>query len=190
MHDRARFRLPAVLVAALLLPAAVASAGVVDTSGDGFTLRTTITVSGSPADAYRIVSGSIGEWWHPDHTYSGDARNMSIDVPSGGCFCEQLANGGIVRHMTVVYANPGATLRLTGGLGPLQEMAAAGTLTWNFTAAPGGTTIEMTFSAFGYHPKGLGSMAGIFDAVLGEQMARLKSFIDTGKPAPPGTPAK
>lgn len=189
MHRLAQF-LPALIFAFALLASVPAIAGVVDTSASGFTIRTTISVKGSPGDAYRIVSGSIGEWWHPDHTYSGDARNMSIDLANTGCFCEKLPDGGFVRHLTVVLAIPGQLLRLSGGLGPLQELGAAGTLTWTFGEADGGTTIAMTYTAVGYHPQGLGSMAGAFDSVLGEQMKRLKNFIDTGKAEPAAGPGK
>jgi uncharacterized protein YndB with AHSA1/START domain len=189
MSRHARFTASFIIALSLLLSAA-AEAGIVDTSASGFTIRTTISVKGSPGDAYRIVSGSIAEWWHPDHTYSGDARNLSIDLANTGCFCEKLAEGGIVRHMTVVLAIPGQLLRLSGGLGPLQELGAAGTLTWTFEKSDAGTTIVMTYTAVGYDPQGLGSMAGAFDSVLGEQVKRLKNFIDTGKPEPAAAPGK
>jgi hypothetical protein len=38
-------------------------------------------------------------------------------------------NQGGVRHMQVVYVDPGKTLRMIGGLGPLQSMAATGSMT-------------------------------------------------------------
>jgi hypothetical protein len=63
--------------------------------------------------------------------------------------------------------------------------AAAGTLTWELAPAESGTSIVMTYAVSGYHPKGLGPMAPIFDRVLGRQMERLKSFLDTGKPESP-----
>ncbi len=41
----------------------------------------------------------------------------------GGCFCELIPDGaGEIEHMRVIYTRPGVTLRLQGGLGPLQEV--------------------------------------------------------------------
>jgi uncharacterized protein YndB with AHSA1/START domain len=179
------------LLSLFMLPAPGATiAGIVDSSASGFTVRTTVVVRSSPDDAYRAVTGSIGEWWNPEHTYSGKSENLSIDVLNNGCFCEMLGNGGIVRHMTVVYANPGKALRLSGGLGPLQGMGAAGSLTWDFKPSSVGTAIEMTYTVGGYAPGGLGSLAPAVDRVLAEQMDRLKNFIETGKPGPAGAPGR
>ena len=38
------------------------------------------------------------------HSYSGDGKNITIDVKPGGCWCEALKDGGFVRHMTVEQA--------------------------------------------------------------------------------------
>jgi hypothetical protein len=54
------------------------SGEVLDVSPNGFAVRNTVTVPGDPARAYAAVV-AVGKWWDPDHTYSGDAANLSID---------------------------------------------------------------------------------------------------------------
>lgn len=174
------------ILVSLSWAASPARAGVADSSAAGFTVRSTIVVRSTPDDAYRALTVDLGKWWNPAHTYSGKSQNLSLDVAGTGCFCEQLDNGGIVRHMTVVYANPGKSLRLQGGLGPIQQMAATGTLTWEFKTTATGLAIEMTYTVGGYDPEGLARFAGVVDRVLAEQMDRLKNFLDTGNPVPAG----
>ena len=169
------------LVLLLHLPA---RAGVADSSAAGFTVTNTVVVRVTSDDAYRAAATELGSWWNPEHTYSGNAQNMSIDVAGTGCFCEKLDNGGYVRHMTVVYAHPGKTLRLSGGLGPVQELGATGVLTFEFKPANVGTAIELTYTVGGYRPGGLGALAPVVDRVLSEQLDRLKRYIETGSAAP------
>ena len=105
---------------ALGLGLALASPGladVVDATPDSFTVQTVYEVEASPTQVYQAFVGNIGSWWHPDHTFSGEARNMSIDAAPSGCLCEKLPAGGI-RHLTVVYVEAGKMIRLVGGLGP------------------------------------------------------------------------
>ena len=155
-------------------------AAVVDVTAAGFTVRHVIEVSARGWSAYQTLTDRIGTWWDPNHTFSGRSTNLTIDARPGGCFCEQLPNGG-VRHMTVMYADPGKLLRLTGGLGPLQELAVSGAMTWAFTQAGNKTTITLTYAVGGYSPGGLQTLAPAVDAVLGAQVARLKRLIDTGR---------
>ena len=84
--------------------------------------------------------------------------------------------------MTVVYLQPGQVVRLNGGLGPLQELGITGAMTWKFTARGNGTSLEVTYAVSGYQPQGLQSLAAPVDAVLGQQIQRLKTFIETGTP--------
>jgi hypothetical protein len=171
----------AVSIAVVLL-GTPARAAVVDSAPGGFTVRHVVEVSGTATAAYRTLTDRIGTWWDPEHTFSGRAANLSIEARPGGCFCEQLPGGGGVRHMTVIYADPGKLLRLTGGLGPLQELAVSGTMTWTLTQAFNSTMITMTYTAGGYRPGGLDSLAPVVDMVLGTQVTRLKRLIDTGRP--------
>ena len=168
---------------ALFLAAAQpAYATVVDSAPGGFTVRQVVEVRGTAVDAYRTVVDRISAWWQSDHTFSGNASNLVLEARPGGCFCEALPGGGGVRHLTVVYADPGKLLRLSGGLGPLQGLAVSGTMTWKFTETGGRTTVELTYQVGGYAPEGLASLAPVVDAVLGTQVSRLKRLLDTGRP--------
>ena len=153
---------------------------VVDASASGFTVRTTVAIKAAPAEVYRRLVRNIGDWWNPSHTFSGSAHNLSIEEKVGGCFCEKLPDGGGVRHMEVVYIAPGKTLRLSGGLGPMQSIAAAGSMTIQLSAAEGGTKLEVTYAVAGYLPAGMNTWAAPVDGVVEEQFTRLKNYIETG----------
>jgi hypothetical protein len=73
---------------------------------------------------------------------------------------------------------------LSGGLGPLQSMAATGSLSFQLAAAPGGTRLDVTYAVTGYLAAGMNSLAGPVDAVLMEQITRFKNYIEHGNPAP------
>ena len=166
----------------LFLSPPVARADVIDAGAGGFTVKIVVNVSAPAAKVYSALVESIGSWWDPEHTWSGKSGNLSIDAAPGGCFCEKLPGGGGVRHLTVLYADPGKLLRLTGGLGPLQDMAVAGSMTWKFADVLGKTTIEFTYKVGGYQPGGLEPLAKPVDGVLTTQIQRLKRFVETGRP--------
>src|SRR5436189_3620279 len=96
----------------------------------GFLIKLEVSVNAPAAKVYDALVGQIGAWWNSQHTYSGDAKNLSIDARPGGCFCEKLPNGGGLEHARVIYVAPREVLRLSGALGPLQASGVAGTLTW------------------------------------------------------------
>lgn len=158
---------------------------VVDSSAVGFTVRDTMVVAATPDKVYHDLAAEVGKWWSSDHTFSGNSRNLSIEDKAGGCFCEKLENGGSVRHLTVVFAEPGKYLRMIGGLGPLQAMAVIGSLTWSLAQAQKGTRVELTYTVGGYTPGGLQHLAPIVDRVLLEQFQRLKRYVETGAPEQP-----
>jgi hypothetical protein len=83
--------------------------------------------------------------------------------------------------LTVVYADPGKMLRLSGGLGPLQDFAVDGTMTWRFVEVADGTTVELTYRVGGYVTGGIGNLAAPVNTVLTEQMARLKQFVEMSR---------
>jgi len=161
------------VAAALLTGAPGARADVVDAGAGGFTVKLVRHVAAPPAAVY-ATAVAVDRWWSSDHTFSGDAAKLSIDARPGGCWCEALPGGG-VRHMEVVYAAPGKLLRFTGGLGPLQAMAASGSMTWEFAAAGDGADVTWTYAVAGYRPGGLDALAVHVDAVLAEQIDRLKA---------------
>lgn len=149
----------------------------------GFTVKHTVAVKAPPEKVYGALTREVGGWWSPEHTYSQDSKNLSIDARPGGCFCEKLPNGGGVQHMTVVSVIPGRLLRMTGALGSLQGSGLAGSLTWQLAEAAGATNLEVSYSVGGYIPGGFEKIAPLVDAVLGEQSARLKAYAETSKPA-------
>jgi hypothetical protein len=172
----------AVLAAAALFLAGPASADVIEVTPNGFTMKATTEVAGVSRAVYLALTAQVGSWWDPEHTWSGDARNMSIDARAGGCFCEKLGNGGSVEHMRVLLAEPGKTLRLQGSLGPLQEQAVVGAMTWTLTEVSGRTRIEMTYVVGGYMRGGFDPVAKLVDQVLSTQVSRLKRLVESGRP--------
>jgi uncharacterized protein YndB with AHSA1/START domain len=158
-----------------------ASAEVLDSAANGFTLRETAHVAASPDKVYAALIAPQN-WWSSDHTFSHNAANLSLDARAGGCWCEALPGGGSVQHLTVVFADPGKILRLRGALGPFQAMAVDSVLTWTLTPANGGTDITLTSVTGGYAPGGLESISKVADRVFAEQLARLKKFVETGAP--------
>jgi len=166
------------VVALLVLAPALAGAEVVDRSAAGFTVKTVVTIAASPERSFRALVDDIGRWWDSAHTWSGDARNLSLTAHPGGCFCETLANSGAVVHAVVSYVAPGALLRMTGALGPLQQHAIAGTLTWQFSATAQGTSATVTYSVGGYFPGGIEKIADPVDQVIGAQLQRLKAHLE------------
>jgi uncharacterized protein YndB with AHSA1/START domain len=174
--------LPAILAGACLLPVASAGAAVADVSANGFLIRHEVQLQLTPEQTYELLVQRVGEWWNSDHTYSGNARNLSIDARPGGCFCEKLPNGG-VQHLMVVYAQPGKVLRLSGALGPMQGSGLAGSMTWQITPIKeGGSKLSLSYSVGGYMQGGFAQMAPAADGMLGEQIGRLQKLANTGKP--------
>jgi hypothetical protein len=170
----------AILAAAIAAPRAWGE--VVDVADNGFTVKVTVSVPVDSSKAYAALVEGIGKWWDPEHTYSGDASNLSIEAKPQGCFCEKLPGQGFVRHLTVINAMPGKLLRLEGGLGPLQGMAVSGIMTWTFKPAEKGTTVEMRYAAGGYNPPGFKDLAPGVDSVLRGQLERYRRFLAPEKP--------
>jgi hypothetical protein len=168
----------ATAVLVLVFPPLPSGADVVDAEASGFTTRHSLTISRSRADVYRASVGKIGSWWSDDHTVSGRAANMYLEAEPQGCFCERLGENAGVVHMTVTFVNPTVMLRLSGGLGPLGLMGVNGNMTWEFADSEEGTTLTWSYAVGGYSPGGLTQVAGAVDAVLIEQMTRLKEFLE------------
>jgi hypothetical protein len=164
-----------VLVSAGLNPL---MAEVKDSTAAGFTIQDTMIIAANPDAVYHSLIADVGRWWDSAHTFSGNAGNLSIDDRAGGCFCEKLDNGGSVRHLEVVFAEPGKTLRMIGGLGPLQSMAVTGSMTWSLSKTDIGTNVKVIYSIGGYRPGGLQKMAPLVDKVMAEQLKRLKNYIE------------
>ncbi len=170
---------------ALLALASPAHAEVKQTWAAGFQAQNRVTIAAPPEKVWAAL-GQIGKWWNGAHSYSGDSANMTMPLTPGGCFCEalpKLGAGAGVQHGVVVMAMPGQTLRINAPLGPLQGEGVSAALTFTLKAtADGGTEVTQTFNVGGARPEIVGFAAGI-DAVAGEQLGRLKVYVETGKPA-------
>jgi hypothetical protein len=167
-------------VAATALLAGAAHAEVTDRSAAGFEITEKATIAAPAAKVYAALL-TPGAWWNKAHSWSGDAANLSIDLAKG-CFCEKLPKG-FVRHMTVVFADGATTLRLFGGLGPMQFTGASGHLGYVLKPAGDKTELTLTYDVGGYAKGGLADKwAAPVDGVLGEAVGRLKKYAETGKP--------
>jgi hypothetical protein len=118
----------------------------------------------------------IGSWWSSDHSFSGDAQNISIE---DGCWCERLPGGGFVRHMTLIHAAPGARLVFSGGLGPLQSMGVAGSLSVRFAAKGDKTQVTFRYAVGGYDAGDFAAIAKGVDGVLGAQFTRYVAYASS-----------
>ncbi len=166
-----------VLAESLMLQSGRAGAEVISTAAGGFEIRETAHVAASPDKAYAAMI-QPSRWWSSDHSFSGNASNLTLDAHAGGCWCESLPDGGSVELLHVVYAAPGKMLKLRGALGPLQSMSVEGVMIWSVKPAAEGTDITLSYSVVGYAKDGLEVMSKPVDHVLGEQLERLKKFID------------
>jgi uncharacterized protein YndB with AHSA1/START domain len=164
------------IAAAAFCAVSPASAEVTSSSPIHFDIESRVIVAATPARAYEAL-GQPGMWWNGAHSYSGNAANMRLELWAGGCFCETLPDGGTVEHMHVVQVLPGRVIRMTGALGPLQAEALTGTLTWSLRAVPGGTEISSVYLVSGHVRGDTGSYAAPVDAVLREQLERLRQYL-------------
>ena len=164
-----------------LAVAASARAEVVDATPGGFEVRHQVQIT-APAAKVWAAMVQPATWWDPAHTWSGSAANLSLAAASGGCFCERLPGGGSALHMSTVFAAPGRKLVLSGALGPLQGSGASGQMVFALAEADGKTTLTVTYDVGGYLRGGLDKIATPVDGVLGQQVLRLKTQIETGQP--------
>lgn len=180
--------------AALALPSP-AAADVVEQGDDFFVTRETRIVEANPRDAWMALI-SPGKWWTDDHTWSGDAANMTLTPQAGGCFCERIPEvetrdkvglAGSVQHMVVVYAAPDEALRLRGALGPLQSEAVTGVLTIAFDTVEQGTSITFEYVVDGYMRYEVRTISKAVDGVMTQQLeglAKLLGPVDAPGEAP------
>lgn len=167
---------------ALVLAAATgaARAETSQVSASGFLVTLRKEVRATPQQVYEAI-GRVDKWWNGEHTYSGDAANLSLGLAAGDCFCERW-NGNSVLHAQVIYVAKGSVVRLLGGLGPLQELAVNGVLTFATATADGKTVLKVTYRVSGSPAAGLDKLAQPVEGVLDEQSTRLVKFVEGGKP--------
>jgi uncharacterized protein YndB with AHSA1/START domain len=173
------------LFAAILaiLAATPAAADVRAATPQGFEIVNTVIVSVTAKDAYAALT-KPARWWNPEHTFSGSAANLTLDVKPGGCFCEKLKDGGWAHHLEVTMVKPGESIEFHGGLGPLRSEGVNGVLRWVVTPVDGGATITQSYVVGGYFRKSAEVFGSAVDKVMQEQMDRLQSLLNTGAPVP------
>lgn len=162
----------------LAVSAAPAMAEVKAAEASGFQVASTLVIAAPPERVWAALI-TPGRWWNAEHSWSKDSANIRLDPVVGGCFCERLpASKGEVEHLRVVFVLPGQVLRLHGSLGPFQTMGVSGALEWTLKPVAGGTRIEQSYAVGGFIPGGGGALAPMVDAVMGDQLGRLKAFVE------------
>ena len=168
------------LAAAIMFAAAPASAEVVSRSENGFTLKFAVGAQIDPAD----ISGALQalpQWWESSHTYTGDSKNLSLDLTPGGCWCEKLPDNPAFDHgRTVAVADD--HILFHAPFGPLRGKATRADLTVSWPAVGQGREPTWTFVVEG---PGLGAMADVVDGVIGTGFQRWMRFLQYGA-APAG----
>jgi uncharacterized protein YndB with AHSA1/START domain len=168
-------------LAVLFTFAVPALATVADVASNGFRVQVTAHITAPPNKVYSALIRPA-RWWDSEHTFSGDAVNLTLEAKAGGCWCEKLAHGGSVMHLSVVYVDPGKVLRLRGALGPFQGEGVEGAMTWALKASGDGTDLTLTYAVGGYDKDGFEEWSKGVDGVLTDQVARLRRFIESGSP--------
>jgi uncharacterized protein YndB with AHSA1/START domain len=168
-------RLPLYVSLATLAAFAV-HAEVKDATASGFTVENTVQVPSDAMTAWNALINDIDRWWPRDHTWWGTGSTLTIEPRAGGCFCEH--NGEQqAAHLQVTFVDPGKTLRMTGGLGPLQGMGISGALEFRFAPTAAGTTITLFYRAGGYTPDNLAAFAAVVDQVQAQQLGGLANYL-------------
>ncbi len=170
-----------IMALAAALAAGAARADVKSAGPDHIQILFTERIAATPGAVYAAI-GQVERWWSNEHTYSGDASNLSLAMQPGGCFCERWA-GGAVEHGRVVLLLRDQMVRLEAPLGPVQALGVAATLTFLVKAEDGGSTLSVGYRVNGSSASGLDKLAPAVDGVLGVQVQRLKRLVETGKSA-------
>ena len=164
-----------------LLVASPAAADVVSASPNGFEVRETVNLV-VPADVAFSSFADVAAWWDPEHTYSGDSKNLSLTLTPGGCFCERFPKtGGGIEHMHITYVEPGKRIVFTGALGPLLYEATSGVMNVEVRSSAGGSQLTLDYRAAGFFKGGADKLASDVDGVLAEQLKRLRTYA-AGRP--------
>ena len=177
MRPVTRRRLLPLLFAAFGPPA---TGAILDSDDGGFTVASSVVIDAPRTAVYSTFVDDLNRWWSPELTVSGYAEALYLDPRPMGCFCETLGAGSGIVHMTVTLVNTNSMIRLTGSLGPLGLLGTSGNMTFEFEDTETGTLVSMQYAVGGYRPGGLGALAPDVDAVLADQLGRLKRFAETG----------
>lgn len=144
-------------------------------SEHGFSIENRIETSASSAETWKALTEQIDLWWPKDHSWWNGT--FSIDATAGGCFCEILDEQS-AEHMRIVFVDPEKTLRMVGGLGPLQGMGLYGAMDWSFaTTENGNTSVTLRYTVQGVNEDGFEQLAKIVDHVQTQQLGGLKTHL-------------
>lgn len=195
-----KFRLFSALAALSLLGATPVAAEVTGGGPDSFVSRHEVVVKASPKEVWLALI-SPATWWTSEHTWSGEAANLSLTPQAGGCFCEKIPEvdepgrftlEGSVEHMRVIQAYPERALRMQGALGPLQSEPVTGILTIAISEVEQGTRIVWEYNVGGPMRYELPVIARAVDGVMGLQVNALAKGLGPvamPKPEPAPEPA-
>lgn len=194
-----KFRPFCALAALSLFSAAPAAAEVTGGGPDSFVSRHEVVVKASPKEVWLALI-SPATWWTSEHTWSGEAANLTLTPQAGGCFCEKIPEvdepgrftlEGSVEHMRVIQAYPERALRMQGALGPLQSEPVTGILTIAISEVEQGTRIVWEYNVGGPMRYELPVIARAVDGVMGLQIQSLAKGlgpVEMPKPAPAPAP--
>lgn len=171
-------RIPIAVALFALFGAGQAPAETSGVSPTGFTVIYARDVNATPAALWTALT-KVENWWSSGHTFSGKASNLSFDLRAGGCWCERW-DGASVMHGTLAFIQEGRVLRFYANLGPLQDRATNGVLTF-LIGTKEKTALRVTYKVAGPADAGLQELAGPVDQVIGEQVKRLVALAETGK---------
>lgn len=163
--------LTTLILATCLLVPATSGAEILSSSDTHFVLRHEAK-SRLPSDKLWRRLLDPATWWHPDHTYSGDSGNLSLDAQAGGLWREDW-EGGSMAHGSVLYVETGKVLRLEAPFGPLQALGAY--TIWTITIKPDGEGSVVVFDEVSSGPSTakLAEIAKDVDFVKGEAINSL-----------------
>jgi hypothetical protein len=174
----------AVIGTALALVATACAAEVIEKDADHFVLRYSVGLETTPDDIYGAI-GEVGQWWNGAHTYTGDARHLTLPLNVGACFCEAMPDGTNFEHGRVVEADPNLGVLLDAPLGPLKGKATKADWSIGWTDGNRGWELVMTYVVRG---PGIGAFAEPVDGVMHDQFGRLAHYIEYGPDVPKPTP--
>lgn len=178
-----------------------AAAEVTRTTDESFVSRHEVVVKATPKAVWLALISPSG-WWQSAHTWSGDAKNLTLTPQAGGCFCERIPEvnepnrftlEGSVEHMRVVQAYPEQALRMVGSLGPLQSEPVTGVLTIVISTLEAGTRIVWEYNVGGPMRYEVPVISKAVDGVMGAQLgslAKLMGVVEVPPAAPPAPDAE
>lgn len=164
-----------ILAVAFLSGVVPAEAAVLSADGHGFEVEQSVPLVVAPDGAFRAFA-ELPAWWDAKHSYSGDPRNLSLELRPGGCFCERLPGGGGIEHLRVTAWQPGRQLVMTGALGPLLNEAVSGVMVVRVEEIAGGSRLIVNYRAAGFARGGGAALAPAVDGMLAGQLKRLRAY--------------